>query len=324
MAVRDVFAPKPTQVTQVDDVKKTMEHINVVDETIMTADKLAGGPGYREELQRQDAKISDMERRKDEQTKTLHETQMQLLTEKLGFKIDELKQSIASGAQPLGEKVAEIKEIAANLGLAPTTPKSTVQELSELMTFVSSIKPDRSLAEQLREAKEMMQMIDGDKQPSSEMPASVALQMKQIDYNLQIQLKEMDDARDVRDKEWQLKLKQFDIDTDLKRQELAQKLAEGHERNQMLSGGIEKIGAVVARGMMESGGGIGGGAEASGVGPKIASQFIEAAEGEFGETTCPTCSGIIPIARDAVRAVCPGCSTIYPVKRVSMPVAAEE
>jgi len=323
MAVRDVFAPKPSKVTdaQVDQVKETMEHINVVDQTIMTADKLAGGPGYRQELERQDAKLSEMERQKDEQAKELHETQMQLLTKELGAKIDELKHG---GPRPIGEQLAEIQEVAGKLGLAPTAPKSTIQELGELMTFVNSINPARSIADQIREAKEMIQVLDGEKPPSAEMPASIALQMKQMDYNLQIQLKNMEDARDVRDKEWNLKLKQFETDTELKRQELAQKLAEAHERNQMLSGGIEKVGAVVARGMMESGGGagIGGGAEAAG--PKIASQVIEVAMGEFGETTCPSCSGIIPIARDAVKAVCPGCSTIYPVKRISMPVGVEE
>jgi predicted RNA-binding Zn-ribbon protein involved in translation (DUF1610 family) len=323
MAVEDVFMPpakKLIDVTgkEIDEVEKAAEHIGVVAKTVTTADQLAGGPAMRDEIRRKEERIREMEKRQQDQQRELENTKLEVVRTELGSKIEALTSSLATGAssRTIAEQIADIKAAAGQLGLGESGTKWS--EFREMAAVIKSLSPDNNIVQQIKDVRALMASLEGEKKPLAELPASIALQMKELETNTQLRIEEMRADREARAQEWQLTVRRWDEERDLRREEAAAKIALERERNQMIGGGIEKLGRVMARGMMESGG------DEVSASPKIASQFIEAAVGEFGETTCPSCSGIIPIAKDAVKAICPGCSTIYPVRRVAAPSAGVE
>jgi len=147
------------------------------------------------------------------------------------------------------------------------------------------------------------------------LPPQMALEMKKMDMQLQLELAQMADTRDTRDKEWQLTVKKWEDERQLRSQEINDKMQAEKERNQLLSNIPQLIGKAMVKGFGEGGAGVSGGDISSRQGQEIGAT-IEAGMGESGEIVCTRCQATIPIARDAQKTICPGCGLVYPVNRV--------
>jgi ribosomal protein S27E len=197
-------------------------------------------------------------------------------------------------SQPkISEQLAEIRGTATELG------------------WIQS-KGEKSLSEQLEEVKAIAKEFGlVESRGAGGISDTVAIELEKMRINHELELERMKDDRSRKDKEWELTVRRWDDEKELKRQEIQGKLAVEKDRNEFLSSGIEKLGGVIVRATAAGAeAGIGGSAN------KISSQVIEAGEGEFGETMCPACKNTIAIAKDASSAICPGCNTIYPVRRI--------
>lgn len=228
----------------------------------------------------------------------------------LGSKVDQLKQSLESGAskKSISEQIADIKQAATDMGLGG----SKISEFQEMFALVEKLRPNKGLAEQVKEAKELLEPFQ--KEKTTELPAEISLKIREMDTNLQLRLEEMKDARAANDREWQLQLQKWQEEREDKRSLLEAEISARKEGNVLLANGIEKLGQVITA---AKGAGVGTGTRA------IASRVIEAAEGEAGETECPGCHTVIPIQGADTSAICAGCGTPYTISRIAKKVATE-
>ncbi|MDD5060772.1 MAG: hypothetical protein PHN44_00630 [Candidatus Marinimicrobia bacterium] len=147
------------------------------------------------------------------------------------------------------------------------------------------------------------------------------------DANLQIQMMKMqnDAAREAREFEW--KMKQYDLEREMRLQEIREKsiidlerVKLERDRNNMLASLPETIGGAIARGLLDSGNGAGNVvSNRPAPSQKTNSQKpyrVEAGEGQGGELPCPGCGAPIAILPTTEVAVCAKCGTRLPVVRV--------
>jgi rubrerythrin len=303
---------KPEQT--IDEVEKEAGHMGVIDKTMETARKLAGTSTLSEELKRKDERMEKLEKVKDKVTDELREAQIQNIRTEFGSKIDHLAESIKAGASPksIGDQIAEVKKVAGDLGLST----SKVSEFKEMANLIQALSPQqKGLAEQVKEAMELLHTLQPEKKEEDAptgVPASVAIELKRMDTDLKLRVEQMQDDRQRKDQDFQLTLKKWEEDRELKRQEIEGKLTIERERNELLAGGLDRLGRVIAQATSEA------------PSRHQISPAIQARVGEFGEVTCPNCQATVPIARDAVRAVCPSCGTPYSVNRIKEESPAEQ
>jgi len=115
-------------------------------------------------------------------------------------------------------------------------------------------------------------------------------------------------------RDFQLKMKQWEMEREDKRAIANAELVVKKEGNQLLADVVEKLAYIITT---AAGGAVG----ATGAGA-IASRVIEAGEGEAGTTECPSCHTVIPISESDADVICAGCGTRYSIER--MPKAVEE
>jgi len=290
---------------QVDQVQKTAEHIKVIDDTVSTADKLAGGPAYRQQLDKSNEELNSLREENKKLLEQLHRADIATIKSELGGKIDQLTDTVNKGASrdKISDQIEDIKKTATALGLGSTK----MSELNEMMSFIEKLRPTKDLADQIKEAKELLKNIEPQKgEGTPELPASIALQMKKMDHDLQITLEKMADERQERQHKFELTMLEFKDNRDFRKAEIDAKIAVERDRNELLGNLINRFGAAAAKGAVDAGG----------IGAKVSNQVIEAGEDEFGEGPCPSCGSIIAIAKDATQAICPNCKTFYTIHRI--------
>jgi len=316
MPVEDVFIPKSKKITDVnkqtiDEVQKEAQHMEVIDKTMGTARKLAGTDAMQVEMQRKETRMKEIEKENKELRTQVEQSRTDIVRAELGGKIDHLSELMRGGAssKSIGDQIKEIKTTAGELGIG----ESRVSELKDMAALIGSLSQNKGLADQIKEAKELMDAISKPEKESqiSGVPASVMLEMKKMDHNVQLKIQQMEDDRLQRKQDFDLKVKQWDEERESRRDESAAKIQVERERNELIGGGLERLGRVFAQATSEIPS-QGAGISRHGVSAPV----IEAGEGAFGEIECPGCQSIVPIARDAIRAVCPGCGQNYTVKRV--------
>lgn len=315
----------------IDDVKQQAEHMTVIDETMETAKKLAGTAALETESARKDKRMETLEKDKDKATEQLHESQIQNVRTELGSKIDHLAESIEGGAskKSIGDQIGDIKKAANELGLGG----SKVSEIKEIMGLVTSLNPKTNLAEQVKEARDLLTALqpaeDKGKEPLLEgVPASVAIELKKMDTNLQVTLEQMKDDRQRKDQEFQLTLRKYDDDRVARQQEVVGKIEVEKDRNELIAGGLETVGRAMGRGYAESGRGAGssrGISQEQTGGPQPFK--VTANEGESGAVDCPVCQergtpNQIGIGPATTSAVCVGCGSQVDVERVPIAKSA--
>ncbi len=153
-------------------------------------------------------------------------------------------------------------------------------------------------------------------------PVNPAIQ----DASLQLQILKMnnDNAREAREFEW--KMKQYDLERDARIQEIKdnnlvamEKVKLERERNNMLASLPETIGGAIARGLLDSGnpGSVSRQPQRQAGPPK---QYrVEAGIGQQGEIGCPNCQTMVAILPDTEVAICASCGAHLPVIRTAPP-----
>ncbi len=188
-------------------------------------------------------------------------------------------------------------------------------QVGELKKALDEKKDEKTITEKLSEIKETAATLGwGPQQVSNQVPADIQLQMRKMDSDLQLRLAEMEDNRSHRDKEWQLTIKQWDDERQLKQQELAQKAASDAERTQLMRSGLGTMGKVIGQSFMENGG----------VSAQPKNFSIEAGVGEEGEVTCPGCSASMFLPPDANDLVCPSCGSVGKVVRKAVAATSKK
>jgi predicted XRE-type DNA-binding protein len=325
MPVEDIFIPKSKKITDVnkqtiDEVQKEAQHMEVIDKTMGTARKLAGTDAMQVEMARKETRMAEIEKENKELQKQVQESRIEIVQKELGGKIDHLSETMKAGATPksIGEQITDIKKTAGELGIG----ESRISELKNMADLIGSLRQTKGLAEQVKEAKDLLETLKPEKEAElSGVPASIMLEMKKMDHDVQLRIQQMEDERLQRKQEFDLKIKQWDEDRELRRDEVAAKIQIEKERNELMAGGLERLGRVFAQATSENPS-QGVGAATRGTPPPI----IEAGEGDFGEISCqvPGCHSSVPVARDAVSAICPGCGQRYTIKRIPVQETASE
>jgi len=254
-------------------------------------------------------KMTQLEQEKAELQKDLGKMEIAQVKTELGGKIDQLQRSIEGGAskKSIAEQIAEVKQVATDIGLGG----NRFSEIQEALALVDKMRPNKGIAEQLKEAKELLEPFEGKNAPAQVAP-EIAIQLKKLDIELkkmdidsQIEIELLRDDRDHRDKEWQLTVKKWEDDKELKRAELNMKASAEAERTQLMRSGLGTMGKILGQSFMEDGG----------VSAQPKQFTIEADVGEDGDVSCPGCSSPIFLPPDAGEIVCSTCGSIGKVVR---------
>lgn len=312
----------------VEGVEKTAKEMSVVQGAMNTARELSGTSaleGQLTEANKRAEKAAEAARQAEEDK---HKAEIEKVEATLGAKIDGLAKSYAGGAsqQTIADQIAEIKKAAAELGMGG----SKVSELKDMMNLITSLNPQKTLMDQIKDAKDLITAISppADKQSDGligGMPASIALELKKMDTNLQVTLQKMQDERQARQQEFELRMKQYDLDRADRIAEAQGKIRVENDRNKMFAGGLETIGRAIGKGMQEGsrqpGGSPGAIAGQSKAGPKL--YQMEAFENETGEFDCPNCQTRVAVGPTTTEAQCVECESKFTITRKAAPAASE-
>jgi len=286
--------------SRADSERRRLERQDGIDELKSEAEKKE----LEKKISGEDkARMAELEEKNEQLQKQLQEKEIETVRAELGGKIDQLSQSIKEGVdkKSIVDQITELKRAAGELGLGG----SKFSEVQEALDMVDKIRPSKGLADQFKDAKELLETFG--KKETDHLSPEISLEMKKMDRDLQIRLEEMRDGRADRDRAWQLQIKQWEEERADKNAQIQAEIQTKREANELLSNGIQKLGEVITA---AKGAGVGAVAGA------VASRVIEAGEGESGETECPGCHGIIPIAEAATSTICPTCGTRYNIERI--------
>jgi len=289
-------------------------------------------------MQREDEKEqleheAEIEKKRTEAEEARRQREREPITEIIlkkvaeGIDPDIARKQAESEIARLRQEAKEAAEIAERTKeeLAIERQKRLENSFADLAKEIREIKSGhgrgRSLTEVIDEAVETAEKLGYAKGGTPEISPELQLEIKKLDYNLQMELERMRDERDKRDKEWQLTLKKWEEEKEMRRQELQQKVEAEERRMQFLSHAQERIGRVIAGVVTSKGGGVSAGSMASAVGKSF---HVEAGEGEEGEVACPKCNENIFIPPDADKAVCSSCGMSIDILRTSKEVKKEE
>jgi molecular chaperone GrpE (heat shock protein) len=308
----------------VDGVKKQAQDMDVIDKAMETAKKLSGHDVLQQELTRKDAKLEKAEGERDKAIEGKNKAEIDSVRTELGNKIDNLAQAYTRGAskESIADQIAGIKKAATELNMGG----SRISEIREMLSLVTTLNPQKSLADQIKDAKELITVFTPPPDKGKEfsiggMPATVALELKKMDTNLQITLENMKDDRQRKDQEFQLTLKKWDEDRELRRSEIEGKLAADRERTKMVGDGLQMLGRAGGKAVAD--------AAREGMAPGVArspgpgaaapqptrSYHIDLAEAEGAQFECPHCKSPIAVGPTSIQARCLNCNAQFPITR---------
>jgi len=250
-------------------------------------------------------KMKELEDKNQKLQEAVQKGEIDRVRVELGGMINQLKESIESGAskKTISEQFAEIKQVAADIGLGGS---KISEQFQEAVALVDKIRPSKGLAEQVKEAKELLEPF---KEKTGELPAEISLKIREMDRDLQLRLEEMKDERAQRDREWQLQVKKWEEEREDKKALTEAEISAKKDGNVLLADGVQKIAELITAIKP----GVAGGVAGKAVNPPV----IEAGLDESGEVECVNCHNAIPISADSSSSVtCPLCGTSYPIKRI--------
>jgi len=293
----------PNTQTEVDAVDKTAQHMKAIKEVKDVAEEISGAGELRRQVQEsEDARVKSERELAEERQRQLQE-QIKNLQNEVTKLFDQ------KGPNPEVAKLMQQLEITKN-ELIQNRFDYLDKEIKELSQMKASGASQTALDQQIKQIKAAASELGLQAPSGNVMSPELQVQLKQMDINLQLQMEQMKDDRDRRDKEWQLTLKKWEDERDQKERELTAKVAAEKDKMALAGDFMKKIGMTFAQATRDAGQEIATG--------NVASQVIEAGEGDFGEVTCPTpgCGASIAIAKDAIKAICPNCSAVYPIQRI--------
>jgi len=289
--------PEPSS-NPVDEVKKAADHIRVVSEVQNTAAQLVG-------LERLEKERKEMEEKLEKTKEELEKARQQALERELA----EIKQELKKAQEQ--RDIPAIKELEHKLEEAREAYHR--EQLEALRKEIAELRKSGgagiNLAEEIKRIRETAQELGLRPNAPTETPPDILLQLKKMDHDLQIKLEEMRDERARREKEWQLTLKKWEEEREMRRAEIQQKYEAEREKIETLKSSFDRAVRIITRALTE---------EEEEIPSQISQQYyVEAGEGEMGEFSCPKCGSAVSIAPDAIKAICAGCGFTAPIKRVS-------
>lgn len=286
-----------------DEVDKTTQHMKAIKEVKDVAEEISGAGELRKQ-----AKESEEARQKTER-ELAGERQNQLQDQIKNLQTEMTKLFDQKGPNPEVAKLMQQLDSTKN-ELIQTRFDYLDKQIKELGTMKATGASQTALDQQIKQIKAAAQELGLQTPSGTSMSPELQVQLKQMDVDLKLRLEQMQDDRERRNREWELTLKQWDENRGLKEKEIEGKVAVEREKMGMFGDFIKRMGVSFARGMSE--------ASQQSASGQVASQVIQAGEGDFGEVPCqtPGCGATIAIARDAIRAICPNCSTVYPIQRI--------
>jgi DNA repair exonuclease SbcCD ATPase subunit len=287
-----------------DEVNKTTQHMKAIKEVKDVAEELSGAGQLRKQ-----AAESEKARLKSE-AELAQERQNQLQEQIRSMQTEITKLFDQKGPNPEVARLMQELENSKN-ELIQTRFNYLDNQIKELSNMKAAGASQTDLDQQIKQIKAAATELGLQPPSGTTMSPELQVQIKQMDINLQLQMEQMKDERDRRDKEWQLTVRKWDEEKEQRERELASKVAVEREKMEIVGDFVKKIGVTFAQASTAAG-------QETTAG-KVASQAIEAGEGDFGEINCPTpgCRGTIAVAKDAVKAVCPSCSTVYDIQRIA-------
>jgi len=309
---------------EISDVEKETKNMSIIDQAMGTARKLAGTDALTEEMKRKEDKLEEQRKETDKVKDDLAKKETQLVEERLGNKIDKLAELYGGGAskEKIGDQISEIKKAAIEMGLGG----SKVSEFKDMANLIQSLNPQKDLAQQIKDAKDILSILQPEKGRESlveGVPAAVAVELKKLDADLKIRLEQMADARQERDQNFQITLKKWDEDRDIRRLEVDGKILVERERNAVVSGALKTIGSAIAEGALKGQPGVAG--QPGNIGQKPAPQnyHMEIPIGEAGTIPCPNCKTPIGVGPTQTLAECVNCKAQYPITRIAQSAPQE-
>ncbi len=327
MVVKDVFAPKPSNVANVakkeaiSEVQRTANEIDVVAATKKKAEELAGLPGTQQELI--ESRVAERKAR---------ETLEQNNQEQLRGSITSMEKKLSeTHAEDAGQILALSTKLEAAKAESTRTMFDTLtNKINDLEKMKVESAPTTDIVKQVKGIKELFTELGliSSQQQSSTVPGEIALQMKKMDFDMQQNTEERVDERARRDREWQLTVMKWEEEKEFKKAELAITASAKKEQNSMIMGIAQTIGEAVAKGTT-----VAPATPVSAKAPQRPAQKenvaenkeekptgaipIQVPEGQSGQFECVNCPGLVAVAEDAEGAMCAECETIYSVARVA-------
>ncbi len=181
-------------------------------------------------------------------------------------------------------------------------------KLEQLRKDIQGNVSQKSFQEQYGEIKMLAQELGFSTKTSTGHDPIVELELAKWDYQKAKEEREFKLQMRNDDRKWQMEMQRLQDDRENKRQELEIK-----KKNQdMLLNTPRLLGEAAAKGMYGLMKQNGGNVEQK----SAAGQHIEAAVGESGEADCPKCHSPMAIGSKASYAACPNCGLTVPIKRV--------
>jgi hypothetical protein len=286
---------------------KRTKAVEAQDQYLTTVDRVKNPPSVVEMQKEQTQRMADEKKAAEDRAKKLEDEQR----ERVEREAEEAKRQAEAAEQARKEAEDALK----------------AQQNQILLEKLEELKGSRKpIGEQFKEyfdfaadlAEKMGFQRPGTAQPQSENP-QIALEIAKINA---------ESAQ--RDREFQLKLRDSDREWDLKlmeakdKKEIEQaKLAQQAERDRALMNAPQLIGAALAQGLLDKGGGA---PEQVIQSHKEKPVKITAAPGDHGEMECPFCHTMMAIGPTSVITKCVGCDREYPIERVPAeePIPSEE
>jgi len=172
----------------------------------------------------------------------------------------------------------------------------------------------QSITEKIAEVKSNAEELGYGPKQAGGTPPEIQIQLQQMQTDLQLRLAQMEDDRNARNKEWELTLKKYGDEKELQQQRLAQEASANAERTQLMRGGMDTLGRIMGKAMVEPGSAPSSGVSSS---SRVAKDFaLEAQEGEAGQFNCPGCGTDLYLAPDANRIQCASCGAMSNFTRI--------
>lgn len=175
------------------------------------------------------------------------------------------------------------------------------------------------IADQLAGIEKLAGMLGYQKPVAGPTDGNLTLELKKLDWQMQRENRDFQRQMKHDERTWQIELRKLDQGA----QQADARLQQEREKFTMLASAPERVGAVIAKAIMENANGRAASDQSvSKPSKKRMTYHAEALEGEADEIPCPNCETPIGIAPNARRAECVNCHTKLLINR--LPAGAEE
>jgi hypothetical protein len=195
-------------------------------------------------------------------------------------------------------------------------------KIDELNKAIQSGSRNGGIVEQLTAIEALAEKIGYVKPGTVPTNLQTTIELKRLELEMKREERRWTQEMKKDDRMWQLELKKLDQQT----RETEAKLAAEKEKMAAFANIPERIGSVLAQGVLAQGGQsapVAAQPAPTTTRKKIPAKVIEAEEGATGEIDCPACGSIVGIGPTTATAECANCHLRIPVKRLPPAEASE-